>query len=152
MPHKYRTALITFLCAIFVLAVYVHYLARDIIPSDSADLVGQAYRLGVCHVTGYPSTVIAGKLFTWIPIGNIPYRINLLSAVSATLTVVLTILLINLLIGDISAAVLGGMVLGLCPIFWWRAESANVHMFATLLTITYMLLYCLFMFREKHCA
>jgi len=79
------------------LAVFVIIIAVDIpllAPSvswshdaqDSGDLVCSAYYLGIPHPTGYPTYCMLAKLFQLIiPIGNIAWRSNLLSAFCAAL-------------------------------------------------------------------
>ncbi len=48
---------------------------------DSAEFQHVAYSLGIAHPTGYPLYLLLGKLFTTlVPIGNVAYRMNILSA------------------------------------------------------------------------
>jgi len=53
---------------------------------DSGDLISAAYTLGVAHPPGYPVMTLLGKIFILlVPVGNIAWRLNLLSAISAGL-------------------------------------------------------------------
>jgi hypothetical protein len=48
---------------------------------DSEEFQHVAYTLGIAHATGYPLYVLLGKIFTTlVPIGNVAYRMNVLSA------------------------------------------------------------------------
>jgi len=48
---------------------------------DSEEFQYVAYTLGIAHATGYPLYLLLGKIFiTLVPIGNVAYRMNLLSA------------------------------------------------------------------------
>ncbi len=55
--------------------------------ADGGDLITAAYTLGIAHPPGYPVYVILGKLFTLLPIGDIAYRVNLMSAFFAAATI-----------------------------------------------------------------
>jgi len=54
---------------------------------DAGDLITAAYTLGIPHPTGYPTYMLLGKLMTLLPLGDVAYRMNLLSAMSAALAV-----------------------------------------------------------------
>ena len=60
--------------------LYVLTLAPTVTFEDSGELITAAYVLGVPHEPGYPLFTMLGHLFTWLPIGNIAYRMNLMSA------------------------------------------------------------------------
>jgi hypothetical protein len=150
MNKKVIKALPAVSCGFFVLLIYLHYLAPDIVSGDGADLIGQSYLLGVCHQTGYPITVMAGKLFTLLPFGTIPLRVNLLSAVSAAVAVSFVVLTLSALLQSAGAALVGGIVLGLSPLFWSKAEAANVHIFSAMLISMYILLFILFLVQGNY--
>lgn len=71
------------------LFVYVVTLAPTISFFDSGEMIAGAYTLGVAHPPGYPVYVTLGKLFTFIPLNNVAYRVNLMSAFFAALTSVM---------------------------------------------------------------
>jgi hypothetical protein len=48
---------------------------------DGNELAMIPYILGLVHSTGYPLYTWLGKLFTYIPIGDVAHRMNLMSAV-----------------------------------------------------------------------
>lgn len=47
---------------------------------DAGDFVAATATLGVPHPTGFPATTLGGHALTWLPIGSIPTRVALLSA------------------------------------------------------------------------
>ena len=59
---------------------YVMTLAPTVTFEDSGELTAAAYLLGVPHQPGYPLFTMVGHLFTYLPFGNIAYRVNLMSA------------------------------------------------------------------------
>ncbi|MCB0806993.1 MAG: DUF2723 domain-containing protein, partial [Bacteroidales bacterium] len=61
-------------------SVYIYSLAPSVTFEDSGELIAAAYNAGVPHAPGYPLFTIFGWLFTHLPLGNIAYRLNLMSA------------------------------------------------------------------------
>jgi hypothetical protein len=50
---------------------------------DGNELATVPYMLGLAHQTGYPMYTWLGKLFTFIPVGDVAHRMNLMSATGA---------------------------------------------------------------------
>jgi transmembrane protein TMEM260 (protein O-mannosyltransferase) len=78
---------------------------------DSEEFQYVAYTLGVAHATGYPLYLLLGKLFVTLdPLGNIAYRMNLLSAIigagAATLVYVIAFNLTRRHIASVATAAL----------------------------------------------
>ncbi len=71
--------------------VYVSSLAPTITwrndGADSGDLATAVAVGGVPHPPGYPTYLVLGEVFRLLPFGDIAYRLNLLSAICAALTV-----------------------------------------------------------------
>ncbi len=68
-------------------------LTRAHYGADSGELIAAAVTLGVPHPPGYPTYVVLGKLFSFLPIGSIATRFNLLSAVTVSATAALLTLI-----------------------------------------------------------
>src|SRR3989304_9185884 len=62
---------------------------------DSPELIAFAYRLDILHPPGHPLYPLLGKLLTFIPFGSIAFKINLLSALFASMTAAVIYLLIH---------------------------------------------------------
>src|SRR6202011_918680 len=75
--------------AVFAAAGLLYFLtaARDIVVGDTPELITAAATLGVAHEPGYPLFTMLGHLFSLIPFGSIPFRVNLLSVTCHALTV-----------------------------------------------------------------
>lgn len=56
---------------------------------DSGEMIASAYTLGVAHPPGYPVYVTLGRLFTFLPFGNIAYKLNIMSAFFASMASVM---------------------------------------------------------------
>ncbi|MCB0165926.1 MAG: DUF2723 domain-containing protein [Anaerolineae bacterium] len=82
---------------ILCLALNVTTLAPSVVTlfDDSLEFQLVTYQLGIAHPTGYPLYTMLGKLFTLLPVGNVAYRVNLMSAGFGAATVSLLFLLIR---------------------------------------------------------
>ncbi|MFC1746422.1 DUF2723 domain-containing protein [Candidatus Riflebacteria bacterium] len=82
--HENKFSLVTIFPGIFVffasIGLYLNTLARDITWSDSGDFITSAYTLGVPHPTGYPLYTILAKLFTFLPLQSIAWRVSFMTA------------------------------------------------------------------------
>jgi len=114
------------------LAAFLLYL-RTLAPSvacifcDSLEFQLVTYRLGIAHPTGYPLYTLLGKLFTILPLGDVAYRVNLMSAFFGALTVALLYLTMRLALKFRVAALLGALVFAVSPVFWSQALMAEVY-------------------------
>lgn len=123
-------------------AVYLHTLAPSVayLFDDSLEFQLLASRMAIAHPTGYPLYSILIKLATFLPFGDVAYRVNLVSAVSAAGAVLLLYLAArqvtnlfftaNTLIGEIFArvpAVIAALSLAFGETFWSQAILAEVY-------------------------
>lgn len=72
--------------------LYLRTLQPGLLPNDSAEFQVLAYTLDHAHTTGYHVYLVLAKLFTFLPVGEIAYRVNLFSAFMGGLTVALVYL------------------------------------------------------------
>jgi hypothetical protein len=123
------------LCA---LLLYWRTMPPTVLDGDSGEYQYMAYVLGVPHSPGYPLYIFLGKLFTFLPIGDVAYRINLYSVVFAALAVPLVYWTARRLIPRRAPAVLATLVLIVTPSMWGSAIEAEVyalHLFLGVLTV-----------------
>jgi len=118
---------------------------------DSGDLVTAAYTLGVAHPPGYPLFILLAKLFTLLPLGEVAYRVNLMSAVLAAAAASAVYFVILLLRPrDIRApstliiAAASALLLGLSRTFWAQAIIAEVYSLNALLVALLILFVTLY--------
>jgi hypothetical protein len=109
------------------LALYIRTLAPSLLWGDSAEFQTLSYTLGMTHPTGYATQIIFGKIFTLIPIHNIAWRVNLMSAFFGALAVAETFLIVRLLVNARVAALSASLTLMLTEGFWWRALVAESY-------------------------
>ncbi len=83
---RYLVATILFIGSLFI---YLKTLCPTVFWQDSGNLISVGYILGIAHPPGYPLYALLGKLFTFLPFSSIAFRLNLMSAFFASLTVAL---------------------------------------------------------------
>ena len=119
--------LLAFLVGVAAFALYIRTLAPSLLWGDSAEFQTLSYTLGMTHPSGYMTQIMLGKLFTYLPVGNIAYRVNLLSAFFGALAVAETYWIMRLLGGLKLAALSASVLLALTEGFWWRALVAESY-------------------------
>ena len=126
------------------LALYWRTLAPSVatIFDDSLEFQLVCPTLGIAHPTGYPLYTLLGRFFTLIPIGDAAYRVNLMSAFFAALTVVFTYLLVRMLTHNSLSAFFASLVIAVSPVFWSQAVIAEVYSLNAFFTalVVYLLL------------
>ncbi len=75
-------AILSFVIPLFI---YLLTLAPSVTFFDSGEFITAIYSLGTAHSPGYPLFVNFVKPFTYLPFGNIAFRVNFATAVSAAL-------------------------------------------------------------------
>ncbi len=119
--------LVSLILAIGSLALYVQTMAPTVWYGNSAAHQYGCYILGVLYPTGYPLYTLLGKLFTFIPLGDIAYRVNLLSALATALAVPLVYLSVRQVINPRAPAILAALCLAVSHTFWSGAVVARVY-------------------------
>jgi transmembrane protein TMEM260 (protein O-mannosyltransferase) len=112
--------------------LYIRTLAPSLLYGDSAEFQTIAFTLGVGHPTGYPIYILLAKLFTFLPVGDSAYRVNLFSAFCAALTVVFVYLITRRLGAMHIPAVYGSLAFMLTPLFWKHASIAEIYTLSAL--------------------
>jgi hypothetical protein len=114
-------------CFVISLFLYIRTLTPGLLHGDSGEFQTLAYLLGHTHPTGYPVYLVLAKLATFLPLGDIAYRVNLFSALMAALTVAGVYLSGRLLVNYRALALIGAMALAISPTFWSQAIIAEVY-------------------------
>jgi hypothetical protein len=66
--------------------LYLNTMAPTVYGLDSAELTTGAYTLGIIHSPGSPLFLMVGRLFCWLPFGDMGWRVNLVSVVAGAFT------------------------------------------------------------------
>lgn len=129
------------------LALYVHTLAPTILPADSGEFQFVAHVLGIAHPPGYPLYTVLAKLCIFIPVGDIAHRVNLFSAITSALTLLVLNRMVRRMTGSGMAGGIATAVLGVSPTFWAQSTTANIRSLTALFTV--LPLYALAVYAEN---
>jgi len=150
MKRAWPDVVIALLIFILCLAVYDATLTPSLSykSPDGNELATVCYTLGLAHSTGYPLYTWLGKLFTFLPIGDVAHRVNLMSAVLGAAGVALLYLILRLLTGNHTpaasrlAAAFGALLFAFSLTFWSQTGIAEVYapnLFMVALTVLLLL-------------
>ena len=133
--------------AVFVLAfaTYVLSLAPGLGWLDAPEFVAASADLGIPHSPGHPLHPMLGRVAGYLPVGDLAFRVNLLSALCSALACTAVFAAARELILELTTqrgksrqwtAALVGVAVALSPALWQQAVRAEVYGLATLLTAT----------------
>jgi len=135
---KRRVILLAILAVALPFVIYLMTLERKLIGGDTSVYALQVTEMSLMVPTGYPVFSMLEKLFTFIPIGDVAYRLNFFSAVFGALTILFLFLSINRLVKNEFVSFVSSMIFAFMIPFW---EVANRLEFDTLQTFFIALLF-----------
>jgi MFS family permease len=127
--------------AVFLVALAIYI--RTMLPGTSFWDTGEAQTvpptLSIFHPTGFPAYTLVGWLWSRLPLGEVAWRMNLLSGVSIAGAAGLAVLVIGQLAEErhrvtvAAAAAIGGLAFAFASEPWRDAVRADVHALHALL-------------------
>jgi hypothetical protein len=140
-PGNYHLGITAHSLLLLIIPVlYLATLARGLVLGDPTEYTFVAHILGIAHPPGYAFITLLGKLFqTVIPLGEIPWRMHLLSATAATLAALFVYGTVRLVAGRSERSLRGNVALPLIAAlfaaftvataanFWQHAIHTNPH-------------------------
>jgi hypothetical protein len=126
-PRSRGARLAVFLAAAIPLLVYLRTMAPTVYGLDSAELTTGSYVLGIVHSPGSPTFLLLGHLFTWLPVGDVGYRVNLVSVTAAAAAIAVFCAVLLQLLRDPIAAIAGAWLLAFTYYFWVSAVAAELY-------------------------
>jgi tetratricopeptide (TPR) repeat protein len=118
---------IPFLLSIGVFSVYLCTMVPVVYVGDSGEFTAAAFSLGIPHNSGYPLYSLLGKIFCMIPLGNIGFRMALMSAFFSAFTILLVFHMILRFTHNVLCSFTAAGVLAFIPLFWFQTVSAEVY-------------------------
>jgi hypothetical protein len=138
-PGRWGAALLGAALVVLFGVLYITTLAPTVLPYgtpdtlDSPMLQAEVPVLGIGHPTGYPAYMMIAHLFTYLPVGDPAYRINLASTAYGTAAVLVVYLAGLRLCRRAIAASAGALAFGVCGAFWSQAVISEVYTLEALL-------------------
>jgi len=107
--------------------VYLRTMAPTVYGLDSAELTTGAFLLGVVHSPGSPLFLLLGHAFTWLPFGDVGYRVNLFSVCSGATAAAFVCAAVRRLTGQRLLALGSAWYLAFSYYFWVAAVAAELY-------------------------
>ncbi|KPL02344.1 MAG: hypothetical protein AMJ90_06105 [candidate division Zixibacteria bacterium SM23_73_2] len=117
--------------------VYLSTSAPRVLFIDSGELAVVCCTLGIAHPAGYPAYTLVGKLFTLLPLGDVIFRLNLLSLVLICFTNLFLFLSLCLLAQKqfsvknknlvYSGSFVSALIFAYTPTLWSQATTNEVY-------------------------
>lgn len=136
--------------AALVLSCLVYFVtsADDVSFWDVGEFIACSYTLSVMHPPGAPLYIILGRIFTFLPFGNVATQVNFMSVLSSALTVMFLYLIIVRIIIQFrgqpkttlermmtyGSAFIGSLSFAFTESFWFNAVEAEVYAISMLFT------------------
>jgi hypothetical protein len=119
--------------ALVALAIYLRTMLQTTAFWDTAEAQTVPYTLSIFHPTGFPTYTLVGWLWSHIPVGEVAWRMNLLSGVCVALAAGLVVLTVGQLVEErhrwavAGSAAIGGLAFAFASEPWRNALRADVH-------------------------
>jgi hypothetical protein len=158
----WRDLLVAGLVFVTCLAIYNATLTPSLSyeSPDGNELATVCYTLGLAHTTGYPLYTWLGKLFTFLPVGDVAHRVNLMSAILGAGSVATLYGIVRLLTSRLRpraasrlASAFAALSFGFSRTFWSQTGIAEVYApNVFMVTLTLLLLLAWAQVEEPHRA
>ncbi|MCJ7459479.1 MAG: DUF2723 domain-containing protein, partial [candidate division Zixibacteria bacterium] len=151
-PFKWNTWILGVLIFAFFLLIYWRTCCPTVFWWDSAEFVAAVAILGIPHPPSFPLYILVGKLFSFLPLFSLSFKLNFLSGVFAALSLSFFALLLLKLFRTFFSGLTGDtkmlfivlimtlFVAGLNFAFWIQGIRAEVYSLNGLIFI--LLFYC----------
>ena len=141
---KYRILIFSILSFSIPFIIYILTLQKKLVGGDTTWYALKLPIMEVMVPTGYPAFSIIGKLFSMIPVGELAYRLNLISAIFGGLTILFLFLVINKLTKNAVISFAGSLTFAFLLDYWTvanRLEFDTMNSFFIALIIYSIVLY-----------
>ncbi|NTV92667.1 MAG: DUF2723 domain-containing protein, partial [Chlorobiaceae bacterium] len=160
MTHRALNRFIAVFLFVVAEILYLRTMAPTLSFWDCGEFIATAYTLGIPHPPGAPLFLLLGRLFSMIPFfGDIGARVNLISTIASSATVMLTYLITLRFIilyrksnpdtwspaekvSAYGSSVIAALALAFSDSFWFNAVEAEVYAMSSLFTalVTWLML------------
>ena len=129
--HKLRQPAFLIELTVFGISflVYLFTTSPTVYLGDSGEFIASTFCLGNPHNSGYPLYALIGKIFSVIPLGNVAFRLNLMSACFGSLAVWLTYRIIMRMTHSLIPALSAALLFAFSSTLWSQTSCAEVYTF-----------------------
>jgi tetratricopeptide (TPR) repeat protein len=138
--------------------VYLATLSPTVFYRDTPEFVNTAFSLGISHPAGFPIYNLMAKAVTFLPMGAIPFKVNLFSSLMACLALLVlymaSVTFLRVLARPVDSgssflwpSLLPVGFLAFCIPFWGNTMLAEVYTLHTLFTA--LMILCLLKWKEQ---
>jgi len=141
---NYRLLIFSILSFSIPFIIYILTLQKKLVGGDTTWYALQLPAMEVMVPTGYPAFSIIGKLFSMIPVGELAYRLNFISAIFGGLTILFLFLAINKFTKNSVISFAGSLTFAFLLDYWTvanRLEFDTMNSFFIAIIIYSMVLY-----------
>jgi len=131
-------------------AVYLLTLSRGVLGGDAGELQFVPPILGLTHPTGYPLQVLLHYAWSFVPIGSVAYRLNLLDALIAAGAVGVLVGLAREVGAGRVATALAALSLAFVELWWSQAVRGDKYTLNGLFLALVLLLFLRWRARPTH--
>lgn len=107
--------------------ILLRTLSPTVYELDSAELATGAAVLGIAHAPGYPLYLMIAHTFTWLPFGDVAFRVNLFSAICLALTTPVVYSLLHRLTRNPLVSASAALTFVWSYYVWSSANKAEVY-------------------------
>jgi len=119
---KNKLLFVSILCALIPFIVYVLTLERKLVGGDTSSYAYELPKMMLLPPTGYPIFSMIGKIFSLIPIGELAFRLNMISAVFGSLTILFLFLGIYNITKNIASSFCASLCFAFTVPYWHVAN------------------------------
>ncbi len=159
-----RIDIFAVLSVVLPLQIYLMTLAPSVTFFDSGEFIAAIFSLGSAHSPGYPLFINYANPFIYLPFGNVAFRVNIATAISAAAACYGVYLLTSHLLatvdetreGELSAFFRGAISLSAALTFAFSArlwlQSNHDKPYPLITFLSAMIFYLLLLWRDKYRA
>ncbi|MFH1402979.1 MAG: DUF2723 domain-containing protein [Candidatus Altiarchaeota archaeon] len=122
------------------LVVYLSTVSTNVGRGDTGEFQTLPYVFGIAHPTGYPTYILLGSVFRWIPLGSYAYRINLMSAFFGSVTAYLLYRIVMKYAENVYAASAAALTLAFSKLYWSQSVIAEAYILNAFFLVSCLLL------------
>lgn len=131
-----RDKVFPILVFLIVLAAYLVTAPRTITSyGDSASLITNAFLLEPAHPPGYPLFIILGKIFSFIPIGSVAFRLSIMSSFFGAMTAAIVYKILRLLGLRAVISLVSSLIVAFSYSIWLYAITPEVFVLNNLIAV-----------------